>query len=235
MLNELLGILLITLSSIAALLGAAALWLAIPGIRRWAREGGKPTPVQVTVPVTLPTGGGEGASSSGAPAFVMPAAPAAVGRPAIDVRLEACSEVVGGSSSAGPVQTVQLVIENVGDGPAFGLRLEPVAGESAMCFDGLACRGVLKREIPALGAGRELRFKAGQRDAVIKALGGEALPVQPKVNARFATAFAAEGDESVTKATIGVCTHGLEACAVSANHGAGKPVGRNPFKPLGKG
>lgn len=236
MLNELLGILLITLSAIAALLAAAALWLAIPGIRRWAREGGKPTPVHVTVPVTMPTANADSDASAPSPAFAIPSAAAAprTAQPAIDVRLEACTEVLGTSSSAGPVRTVQLVIENVGNAPAFALKLEPTPGESAKCFDAMDCRTVLKREIPALAAGRELRFKAGQHDAITKALGGESLPVQPTLNLRFASTFADTNDENLTKATITVSTHGMESSAVSTNHAPSKPPARNPFKPLGK-
>lgn len=257
MMNFLLSILLI--GSIALVtLAIMALAIALPGLRRWAKRSGEPMQVHVTVPVTVP-GSAEGAHEPTvataiiAPAAmhaepkVSPPAPQHLGRAAIDVRLEACREVIGFSSSAGAVQNAYLVIENVGDGPAFELTLTKTDDEQGQWFAGLDddCRATITRPIPALGPGKAMRFKAGSRDALVQALGDEPGHASPMIAVSYAAAQNNRDDQTITKLPIRVCTHGMALCALSnaskpspassSVSSPSKPASRNPFKPASKG
>ncbi|MGP1347922.1 MAG: hypothetical protein ACTS3F_14795 [Phycisphaerales bacterium] len=240
MLNLLLTILLICSIGFLVLAAIVAI-VAIPGVARWSRRAADPMPIQVTVPLTLPasipppaTADHDGKGDDGdshrrsilaPPLFPPNPKPAA----AIDVRFEPSTEIRGASSSAAPVHVVDLVIENIGDAPLFGLSIEPADERSKALLKTLPCAAALARSIPALAPGREHRLRAGERDQVRSALGEST----PSVVVRFGTAFADESAEHRTSATIPVSTLALDERVICSQPPpqAPKPAQRNPFRP----
>jgi hypothetical protein len=238
MLEPLLFILLVCSIALVAL-GVLALLVALPGLRRWARRSGDPLALQVSMPLALPPAG-EGPAVPAATMVLPHAEPKVIeraGRAAIDVRLESSREVVGVASSAGPVLAAQLVIENIGDAPAYEVSLQPLDEDDGRWFDGLSpeCRAAAQRPVPALGPGRSIRLKAGLRETVVGALGDDLSSARAMIGVAYAASEQERDNQDFRRTPVRVGTHGLELCAVTTPPAAAVSATarsvRNPFKP----